>query len=104
MLKIENYNKLKYKVVGKLGWHVDSITEQMLYDPITFKTSHEKYHITLSNRAYAELVVLDRKAINDNALKNVYKLQNGHNILYIDNSDLKDMDKFCDCLARVINK
>lgn len=94
MLKIENYTKLKYKVVGKMGWYVDSVIEQMLYDPMTFATSREQYHISITNRTYSKVIILHRTAEGTKELKNVYKLQNGNNEMYIDLVDIRDMDKF----------
>ena len=102
MLTIENYTKLKYKVVGKMGWYVDSVTEQMLYDPMTFKTTNEKYIITLTNRTYSETVVLHRNP--EGTVPMGYKLQHNNNILYIDNNDIRDMDKFLYWLDRILSR
>ena len=101
MLKIENYNKLRYKVVGNSGWYVESVTEQMIYDPITFKTRNEQYQIMVTNRVYNKLITLYRQ---EQGSTKMYKLHSDSTAMYVGIDDVRDMDKFLSLIYTLLNK
>lgn len=103
MLTIQNYNKLKGKPIGDNGWYVGSVSDMLLYDPMTFKTRAEQYQIRITNNTKNEAITLRRMEAGGMGIGKYYKLQGANNILFVDKNDIMDIDKFCNCLLKVSN-
>jgi hypothetical protein len=104
MLTIKNLNKLNYKQLGKKNFYVESISEQFSIDNINYTASEHQYKITITNRQYAIIITLERTASHTihNDTYWHYKLHSstGH-VLYIEQSDIRNMDIFIDKLRFV---
>ena len=102
MLTIQNINKLEHKTLGKKNFYVERVEQKFDMDGAMFTTKNHKYIFELSNRKYAITVTLDREAEGDDELKYEYKLRSSDgNILYINISDIRNLDKFLDKLRYV---
>lgn len=102
MLTIQNINKLLYKTLGKKNFYVARVEQKFDMDGAMFTTKNHKYIFELSNRKYAVTVSLNREAEGDDELKYEYKLRSSDgNILYINISDIRNLDKFLDKLRYV---
>ena len=102
MLTIQNINKLEHKTLGKKNFYVERVEQKFDMDGAMFTTKNHKYIFELSNRKYAITVTLDREAEGDDELKYEYKLRSSNgNILYINISDIRNLDKFLDKLRYV---
>ncbi len=102
MLTIQNINKLEHKTLGKKNFYVARVEQKFDMDGAMFTTKNHKYIFELSNRKYAITVTLNREAEGDDELKYEYKLRSSNgNILYINISDIRNLDKFLDKLRYV---
>ena len=102
MLTIQNINKIVNKTLGKKNFYVERVEQIFDMDGAMFTTKNHKYKIELSNRKYAITVTLNREAEGEDELKYEYKLRSSNgNILYINISDIRNLDKFLDKLRYV---
>ena len=102
MLTIENINKILHKTLGKKNFYVARVEQKFDMDGAMFTTKNHKYIFELSNRKYAITVTLNREAEGEDELKYEYKLRSSNgNILYINISDIRNLDKFLDKLRYV---
>jgi hypothetical protein len=102
MLTIQNINKLEHKTLGKKNFYVERVEQKFDMDGAMFTTKNHKYIFELSNRKYAITVTLNREAEGEDELKYEYKLRSSNgNILYINISDIRNLDKFLDKLRYV---
>ena len=101
MLTIENINKILYKTLGKKNFYVARVEQKFDMDGAMFTTKNHKYIFELSNRKYAITVTLDRDEMGFEGNYD-YKLRSSNgNILYINISDIRNLDKFLDKLRYV---
>ena len=101
MLTIENINKILYKTLGKKNFYVERVEQKFDMDGAMFTTKNHKYIFELSNREYAINVRLDRDEMGFEGNYD-YKLHSSNgNILYINISDIRNLDKFLDKLRYV---
>ena len=101
MLTIENINKILYKTLGKKNFYVARVEQKFDMDGAMFTTKNHKYIFELSNRKYAVTVTLDRDEMGFEGNYD-YKLRSSNgNILYINISDIRNLDKFLDKLRYV---
>ena len=101
MLTIENINKILHKTLGKKNFYVARVEQKFDMDGAMFTTKNHKYIFELSNRKYAITVTLDRDEMGFEGNYD-YKLRSSNgNILYINISDIRNLDKFLDKLRYV---
>ena len=101
MLTIENINKILHKTLGKKNFYVARVEQKFDMDGAMFTTKNHKYIFELSNRQYAITVTLDRDEMGFEGNYD-YKLRSSNgNILYINISDIRNLDKFLDKLRYV---
>ena len=100
MLTIENYERLKGKVIGSTGYYVDKI------EAVDLLFSNEPgeyfYHIELTNRKSYLIVRLDRVGFSiGNELK-LYELKLGQNYINLNKYKLRNMDVVIDNINKLV--
>lgn len=91
MLTIENYQRLKGKVIGSTGYYVESIKPVGLLDMNSTKQGH-LYMIELTNRKQTMLVELDRVGFGTGSELKLYELKLGQNYINLTKYQLRNMD------------
>lgn len=91
MLTIENYQRLKGKVIGSTGYYVESIKPVGLLDMNSTKQGH-LYMIELTNRKQTMLVELDRVGFGTGSELKLYELKLGQNYINLPAYQLRNMD------------
>ena len=101
MLTIENYQRLKGKVIGITGYYVESIK------PVEFmniQTYNQTYHymIELTNRKQSLLIQLNRESEMVNGLR-LYEMTLGAKCKQtITKYELRNMNKVVDRLTKLV--
>jgi hypothetical protein len=107
MLTIRNKENLRYKPVGKLNFYVDRMKDIFDLEPDGsggFKPVNHKYQIDITNRTYTITITLERTASHTihNDTHRYYKLHSSTgNILYLEQSDIRNIDTFINKLNEV---
>ena len=90
MLTIENYERLKGKVIGSTGYYVDKIEAVELL--FSNEPSSYFYHIELTNRNGYLIVRLDRIGFLADTRLRLYELKLGHNYINLNKFQLRNID------------
>ncbi len=90
MLTIENYERLKGKVIGNTGYYVDKIESVMLV--FSNEPNSHFYHIELANRKSYIIVRLDRTGFGTGKELKLYELKLGQNYINLTKYQLRNMD------------
>ena len=93
MLTIQNYERLKGKVIGKTGYYVDKIQAVELL--FSNEPSSHFYHIELKNHKDYIILRLDRIA----GWNGMYELSKGVKKVHIGLEELKDMKGLIDWMG-----
>ena len=102
MLTIENFQRLKGKVIGITGYYVESIKPVGLLDMNSTKQEH-LYMIELTNRKQSLMVQLNREAEMVNELWEAYEMTLGANCKQtITKDELRNMNKVVDKLTKLV--
>ena len=101
MLTIENFQRLKGKVIGITGYYVESIKPVILMDTKTLENTHW-YMIELTNRKQSLMVQLNRESEMVNGLR-LYEMTLGANCKQtITKYELRNMNKVVDKLTKLV--
>ncbi len=101
MLTIENFQRLKGKVIGITGYYVESIKPVGLLDMNSTKQGH-LYMIELTNRKQSLLVSLNRESEMVNGLR-LYEMTLGASCKQtITKYELRNMNKVVDKLTKLV--
>ncbi len=100
MLKIENYERLKGKVIGNTGYYVDSIKSAELISA-KHPTSHY-YHIEITNRKQVLMVQLDRTGFSIGNGTKLYEMKLGQNYINLNKFKLRNMDVVIDNINKLL--
>lgn len=101
MLTIENFQRLKGKVIGNTGYYVESIKPVGLLDMNSTKQGH-LYMIELTNRKQSLMVELNRESEMVNGLR-LYEMTLGANSKQtITKYELRNMNKVVDKLTKLV--
>ena len=101
MLTIENFQRLKGKVIGITGYYVESIKPVGLLDMNSTKQGH-LYMIELTNRKQSLMVQLDRTGFATGTRMKLYELKLGQNYINLTKFQLRNMNKVVDKLTKLV--
>ena len=101
MLTIENFQRLKGKVIGITGYYVESIKPVGLLDMNSTKQEH-LYMIELTNRKQSLMVQLDRTGFATGTRMKLYELKLGQNYINLTKFQLRNMNKVVDKLTKLV--
>ena len=101
MLTIENFQRLKGKVIGITGYYVESIKPVILMDTKTLENTHW-YMIELTNRKQSLMVQLDRTGFATGTRMKLYELKLGQNYINLTKFQLRNMNKVVDKLTKLV--
>ena len=101
MLTIENFQRLKGKVIGITGYYVESIKPVGLLDMNSTKQGH-LYMIELTNRKQSLMVQLDRTGFATGTRMKLYELKLGQNYINLTKFQLRTMNKVVDKLTKLV--
>ena len=90
MLTIENYERLKGKVIGSTGYYVDKIEAVELL--FSNQPSSYFYHIELTNRNNYLIVRLDRVGFSIGNRMKLYEMKLGQNYIHLNKFQLRNID------------
>ena len=90
MLTIENYERIKGKVIGKTGYYVDKIQAVELL--FSNEPSSHFYHIELTNRNSYLIVRLNRVGFSIGNRMKLYEMKLGQNYINLNKFQLRNMD------------
>ena len=91
MLTIENFQRLKGKVIGITGYYVESIKPVVLMDTKTLENTHW-YMIELTNRKQFLMLQLDRTGFATGTRMKLYELKLGQNYINLTKFQLRNID------------
>ena len=100
MLTIENYERLKGKVIGKTGYYVDKIQAVDLL--FSNEPSSHFYHIELANRNNYLIVRLNREGVSIGNRMKLYEMKLGQNYINLNKYKLRNMDVVIDNINRLV--
>ena len=100
MLTIENYERLKGKVIGKTGYYVDKIQAVELL--FSNEPSSHFYHIELTNRNSYLIVRLDRVGFSIGNRMKLYEMKLGQNYINLNKYKLRNMDVLIDNINKLL--
>ena len=100
MLTIENYERLKGKVIGKTGYYVDKIQAVDLL--FSNEPSSHFYHIELANRNNYLIVRLNREGVSIGNRIKLYELKLGQNYINLNKYKLRNMDVVIDNINKLV--
>ena len=101
MLTIENFQRLKGKVIGITGYYVESIKPVGLLDMNSTKQGH-LYMIELTNRKQSLMVQLDRTGFATGTRMKLYELKLGQNYINLTKFQLRNIDIVVDKLTKLV--
>ena len=100
MLTIENYERLKGKVIGKTGYYVDKIQAVELL--FSNEPSSHFYHIELANRNNYLIVRLNREGVSIGNRMKLYEMKLGQNYINLNKYKLRNMDLVIDNINKLV--
>ena len=100
MLTIENYERLKGKVIGKTGYYVDKIQAVDLL--FSNEPSSHFYHIELTNRNSYLIVRLNREGFSIGNRMKLYEMKLGQNYINLNKFKLRNMDVVIDNINKLV--
>ena len=100
MLTIENYERLKGKVIGKTGYYVDKIQAVELL--FSNEPSSHFYHIELTNRNSYLIVRLNRVGFSIGNRMKLYEMKLGQNYINLNKYKLRNMDVVIDNINKLL--
>ena len=100
MLTIENYERLKGKVIGKTGYYVDKIQAVDLL--FSNEPSSHFYHIELANRNNYLIVRLNREGVSIGNRMKLYEMKLGQNYINLNKYKLRNMDVVIDNINKLV--
>lgn len=100
MLTIENYERLKGKVIGKTGYYVDKIQAVELL--FSNEPSSHFYHIELTNRNSYLIVRLNRVGFSIGNRMKLYEMKLGQNYINLNKYKLRNMDVVIDNINKLV--
>ena len=100
MLTIENYERLKGKVIGKTGYYVDKIQAVDLL--FSNEPSSHFYHIELTNRNSYLIVRLNREGFSIGNRMKLYEMKLGQNYINLNKYKLRNMDVVIDNINKLV--
>ena len=101
MLTIENFQRLKGKVIGITGYYVESIKPVVLMDTKTLENTHW-YMIELTNRKQFLMLQLDRTGFATGTRMKLYELKLGQNYINLTKFQLRNIDIVVDKINKLI--
>ena len=101
MLTIENFQRLKGKVIGITGYYVESIKPVVLMDTKTLENTHW-YMIELTNRKQFLMLQLDRTGFATGTRMKLYELKLGQNYINLTKFQLRNIDIVVDKLTKLV--
>ena len=101
MLTIENFQRLKGKVIGQTGYYVESIKPVVLMDTKTLENTHW-YMIELTNRKQFLMLQLDRTGFATGTRMKLYELKLGQNYINLTKFQLRNIDIVVDKLTKLV--
>ena len=100
MLTIENYERLKGKVIGSTGYYVDKIQAVELL--FSNEPSSHFYHIELANRNNYLIVRLNRVGVSIGNRMKLYEMKLGQNYINLNKYKLRNMDVLIDNINKLL--
>ena len=100
MLTIENYERLKGKVIGSTGYYVDKIQAVELL--FSNEPSSHFYHIELANRNNYLIVRLNRVGVSIGNRMKLYEMKLGQNYINLNKYKLRNMDVLIDNINKLV--
>ena len=103
MLTIENFQRLKGKVIGQTGYYVQTINPVVMTDIKAPYESTHWYLIEITNRKQVIMVSLNRESEMVNELWEAYEMTLGANCKQtITKYELRNMNKVVDKLTKLV--
>ena len=102
MLTIENYKRLKGKVIGQTGYYVQTINPVVMTDIKAPYESTHWYLIEITNRKQVIMVQLDRIGFLTGTEFILYELKLGQTYITINRYELMDMNIVVDKINKLI--
>ena len=100
MLTIENYERLKGKVIGKTGYYVDKIQAVDLL--FSNEPNSHFYHIEITNRMQYLIVRLNREGVSIGNRVKLYEMKLGQNYINLNKFKLRNMDVVIDNINKLL--
>jgi hypothetical protein len=101
MLTIENFQRLKGKVIGGTGYYVNDIKPIVAQDMNT-KVDSYLYLIELTNRKQFLLISLSREGFATGRRMKLYELKLGQDYINLTKFQLRNMDMVVDRLNKLV--
>ena len=101
MLTIENFQRLKGKVIGGTGYYVNDIKSIVAQDMNT-KVDSYLYLIELTNRKQFLLISLSREGFATGRRMKLYELKLGQDYINLTKFQLRNMDMVVDRLNKLL--
>lgn len=92
MLTIENFQRLKGKVIGKTGYYVSDVKPVVMTNIKAPYESTHSYMIEITNRKQVVLVQLNREGFSIGNRMKLYELKLGQNYINLNKYKLRNMD------------
>jgi hypothetical protein len=101
MLTIENFQRLKGKVIGGTGYYVNDIKSIVAQDMNT-KVDSYLYLIELTNRKQFLLISLSREGFATGRRMKLYELKLGQDYINLTKFQLRNMDMVVDKIKQLV--
>ena len=101
MLTIENFQRLKGKVIGNTGYYVEKINPVVSLS-MNSNVKHHLYWIELTNRKQSLMLQLDRTGFATGTRMKLYELKLGQNYINLTKFQLRNIDKVVDKLTKLV--
>lgn len=102
MLTIENFQRLKGKVIGNTGYYVADIKPVVSTDIKPPYESTDWYWIEITNRKQAMVLHLDRMGFATGRRIRLYELKLGQNYINLNKFELRNMDVVLDKINQLV--
>lgn len=101
MLTIENYNRLKGKVIGNTGYYVSGILPVANVDTATTQ-KRSFYWIEITDRKHIVKIELDREGFATGRRMKLYELKLGRNYINLTKFQLRNIDVVVDKINQLV--
>ena len=101
MLTIENFQRLKGKVIGSTGYYVADIKPVASIDTKT-GTKSSWYWIEITNRKQVIVLGLDREGFATGRRMKLYELKLGQDYINLTKFQLRNMDMVVDTINKLL--
>jgi hypothetical protein len=102
MLTIQNFQRLKGKVIGSTGYYVHDIKPVLATDVQPPYESKDLYWIEITNRKQVMVLHLDRIGFATGRRIRLYELKLGQNFINLNKFELRNMDVVLDKINKLV--